>query len=153
MTRLAVLLLLLAPFTPTAFAQEKSVQGPELLRKLESDFARAVAERGHDAFVSYFADDGLELEDGGGVKTKVEMRQEPAWPADLSLSWAPVKAEMASSGDMGYTYGYYVLKSKDKAGKLVTRYGKYTSIWKKQQDGSWKVVLDMGNSSPAPVSQ
>jgi hypothetical protein len=100
MTRLAVLLLLLAPSTPTAFAQEKSVQGPELLRKLESDFARAVAERGHDAFVSYFADDGLELEDGGGVKTKVEMRQEPAWAADLSLSWAPVKAEMASSGDM-----------------------------------------------------
>jgi ketosteroid isomerase-like protein len=78
------------------------------------------------------------------------MLQEAAWPADLSLTWAPVKAEMAGSGDMGYTYGNYVLRSKDKDGKIVARYGKYTSIWKKQKDGSWKVALDMGNSSPGP---
>jgi ketosteroid isomerase-like protein len=57
---------------------------------------------------------------------------------------------MAASGDLGYTYGNYQLKAKDKDGKVVTRYGKYASIWKKQKDGSWKVVLDMGNSSPAP---
>jgi ketosteroid isomerase-like protein len=37
---------------------------------------------------------------------------------------------------MGYTYGNYVLKTKDKDGKTGARYGKYTSIWKKQQDGS-----------------
>jgi ketosteroid isomerase-like protein len=37
-----------------------------------------------------------------------------------------------------------------KKGKPVTFYGKYTSIWNKQKDGSWKVVVDMGNSSPAP---
>ena len=37
-----------------------------------------------------------------------------------------------------------------KDGKPVIEYGKYTSIWKKQADGSWKVVLDMGNASPAP---
>ena len=54
---------------------------------------------------------------------------------------------------LGYTYGNYIFKHKDKAGKLITDYGKYTSIWKKQRDGSWKVVLDMGNSSPAPKTQ
>jgi ketosteroid isomerase-like protein len=30
---------------------------------------------------------------------------------------------------------------------MVVEHGKYTSIWKKQKDGSWKVVLDMGNAS------
>jgi len=151
MTRLSVaLLLLINALSIPSFAQEKALQGADLLRKLEADFAKAVAERGHDAFVSYFAEDGVELEDGGGVKTKADMLQEAAWTADLSLTWAPVKAEMAGSGDMGYTYGNYVLRSKDKGGKIVARYGKYTSIWKKQKDGSWKVALDMGNSSPGP---
>jgi len=144
------LLLFITAFSFTSFAQEKTLGGADLLRKLEADFAKAVAERGHDAFVSYFAEDGVELEDGGGIKTKDVMREEGAWPPDLSLTWAPVKADMAASGDLGYTYGKYQLKSRDKDGKFVTRYGKYTSIWKKQKDGSWKVVLDMGNSSPNP---
>jgi ketosteroid isomerase-like protein len=134
----------------TSCAQTKDSQGAELLRKLEADFAKAVAERGHDAFVSYFAEDGVELENGGGINTKADMLKEGPWPPDMSLAWTPVKAEMAASGELGYTYGNYVLKNKDKDGKLVTQYGKYASIWKKQKDGSWKVALDMGNSSPEP---
>ena len=144
------LLLFVSVIALTSFAQQKAPEGADLLRKLEADFAQAVADRGHDAFVSYFAEDGVELEDGGAIKTKDDMRKEGPWPSDLTLTWAPVKAEMAASGDLGFTYGNYQLKSKDKDGKLVTRYGKYTSIWKKQKDGSWKVLLDMGNSSPAP---
>ena len=146
----SALLLLVIVLALTSFAQEKTSKGADLLRKLEADFAKAVAEHGHDAFVSYFAEDGVELEDGGGIKTRDLMRNEDPWPSDLSLTWAPVKAEMAVSGDMGYTYGNYELRSKDKDGKMVTHYGKYASIWKRQKDGSWKVVLDMGNSSPAP---
>jgi len=61
-------------------------------------------------------------------------------------------ADMAASGDLGYTYGTYVFTSKNKEGKLVASYGKYTSIWKKQKDGQWKVVVDMGNSSPEPTT-
>jgi len=151
MKRLTIaLLLFVSALALPSFTQEKTPKGADLLRKLEADFAKAVAEHGHDAFVSYFAEDGVELEDGGGIKTKDDMRKESAWPPDFSLTWAPVKAEMAASGDLGYTYGKYELKSKDKDGKFVTHYGKYASIWKKQKDGSWKVVLDMGNSSPAP---
>jgi ketosteroid isomerase-like protein len=56
---------------------------------------------------------------------------------------------MAASGDLGYTFGNYVLKAKDKDGKPVVEYGKYATVWKKQKDGSWKVVMDMGNSSPS----
>lgn len=151
MKNLTVALLLLASsFALTSFAREKTPEGADLLRKLEAAFAKSVSERGHDAFVSYFAEDGVELEDGGGIKTKDDMQKEGPWPSDLSLTWAPVKAEMAASGDLGYTYGNYELKSRDKDGKVVTRNGKYTSIWKRQKDGSWKVVLDMGNSSPEP---
>ena len=65
------------------------------------------------------------------------------------LTWAPVGADIADSGDLGYTYGTFEFRSKDKEGKPSAEHGKYTSIWKKQKDGSWKVVLDMGNASSA----
>ena len=139
--------------TPGLASNKKAAKGAELLFQLEAAFAQDAAQHGHDAFLTYFADDGVELDDGGGIVTKEEMRKQPAWPEGTSLAWTPVKADMASSGDLGYTYGNYVFKHKDKNGKLVTDYGKYTSIWKKQKDGSWKVVVDMGNSSPASKAQ
>ncbi|MBC7534154.1 MAG: nuclear transport factor 2 family protein [Ferruginibacter sp.] len=59
-----------------------------------------------------------------------------------TLTWEPHFAAAAASGDLGYTYGVYELHllSKD-----TSIYGSYVSIWKKQQDGKWKFVLDTGN--------
>jgi ketosteroid isomerase-like protein len=148
MKRIAIVLLLCAS---ASFAtKQKSASGSQLLFQLEADFAADVAKDGHAAFITYFAEDGVELVDSGGINTKDDMRKQPAWPAGTSLTWTPVKAEMAASGDLGYTYGNYVFTAKDKDGKAVVSYGKYTSIWKKQKNGQWKVVLDMGNDSPDP---
>ena len=144
------LVLSIALFSPAA--NQKKLKGEELLRKLEADFAADVAAHGHDAFISHFADDGVEVVDGGGFNNKDAMRKQPAWDEGTSLTWTPIKAEMARSGDMGYTYGNYVYASKNKEGKVTRSTGKYTSIWKKQKDGQWKVVVDMGNSSPGPSS-
>jgi len=152
MKKSAVVLLLLASLLSTSsFAtKQEPAQGSDLLVQLEADFAKAVAEHGHEAFVTYFAEDGVELDDGGGISSRDAISKQPPWPEGTTLTWTPVKADMAASGDLGYTYGNFVFKSKDKEGKLVTHYGKYMSIWKKQKDGSWKVAVDMGNSSPAP---
>jgi len=132
--------------------KQKTAKGEALLRQLEAEFAADVAQHGHDAFVSHFAEDGVEVVDGGGFNDKDAMRKQPGWPEGTTLTWTPIKAEMASSGDLGYTYGNYVYTAKNKEGKTVTSYGKYTSIWKKQKDGQWKVVVDVGNSSPDPKS-
>jgi ketosteroid isomerase-like protein len=130
--------------------KQKSQANSDTLLKLEADFAADVAKYGHDAFLTYFAEDGVEVVDGGGFKTKDDMRKEKPWPEGTTLTWTPVKADMSVSGDLGYTYGNYVYTAKNKEGKLVANYGKYTSIWKKQKDGQWKVVVDVGNSSPDP---
>ena len=150
MKRTTALLLLLIAAISSAKDQNKPLAEADLLRQLEANFAADVAKHGHDAFLTYFADDGVEVVDGGGFNTKDEMRKQPPWPDGTTLTWTPVKAEMAASGDLGYTYGSYVYTAKNKEGKLVANYGKYTSIWKKQKDGQWKVVVDMGNSSPDP---
>jgi ketosteroid isomerase-like protein len=151
MKKIALLsFVLFSLLTPAAFTQNTASQGTALLFKLEAEFAQAVAEHGHSAFVSYFAEDGVELDEGGGITSRDEIAKQPAWPEGTSLTWTPVRGDMAASGDLGYTFGNYVFKSKNKEGKIVASYGKYMSVWKKQKDGAWKVVVDMGNSSPEP---
>jgi ketosteroid isomerase-like protein len=144
---LCFLLLMLAVASAT---KQKSPKGSDLLVQLEANFAADVAKHGHDAFLTYFAEDGVEVVDGGGFDTKDAMRKRAPWAEGTTLTWTPIKAEMAASGDLGFTYGNYIYTAKNKEGKVVVNYGKYTSIWKKQKDGQWKVVVDMGNSSPDP---
>ena len=64
------------------------------------------------------------------------------------LTWYPVKADVSSSGDLGYTFGNWELVGKTPDGKDTTSYGVYVSIWKKQKDGNWKYVFDGGNDTP-----
>jgi ketosteroid isomerase-like protein len=147
MRKIALAVLLASVFYATAQTSPKS---SDVLMQLEAEFAADVAQHGHAAFVTHFAEDGVEVVDGGGFDDLEAIRKQPPWPEGTALTWTPIKAEMSASGDLGYTYGNYVFTGKNKEGKLVTSYGKYTSIWRKQKDGQWKVVVDVGNSSPNP---
>jgi ketosteroid isomerase-like protein len=125
----------------------------ETLKQLEGEFMKAAIERGSQGYMSYYADDSVEVPNGGPlIQGKVEIAKGMGFLDDRSnqLLWTPVGADISASGDLGYTYGTFEFHSKNKEGKPVVDYGKYTSIWKLQKDGSWKVVLDMGNASPAP---
>lgn len=64
----------------------------------------------------------------------------------LSLNWQATKVEAARSGDLAYTYGTYDLTANNAKGKPVADRGKYSEIWKKQADGSWKCIVDMWSS-------
>jgi ketosteroid isomerase-like protein len=63
------------------------------------------------------------------------------------LTWEPVKVEVSISGDLGYTFGNWELYDYQR-GKI--RYGNYITIWRKQKDGTWRWVLDGGNTTPRP---
>jgi ketosteroid isomerase-like protein len=143
--------ILVAPNTrPLASASAKAT--PDMLRQLEAEFMKAAAERGSQGYLSYYADDSVELPNGGPIiQGKVNIAKGMGFldQKDNNLTWTPVGADISASGDLGYTYGTFEFRSKDKDGKPVVEHGKYTSIWKKQSNGSWKVVLDMGNASPA----
>lgn len=70
-------------------------------------------------------------------------------PPEYKLSWEPMRAE--ASGNLGYTFGSYTLTTKTTAGKDTVEYGNYISVWKRKKDGSWRYVIDTGNSTPGPV--
>jgi ketosteroid isomerase-like protein len=125
----------------------------DTLKQLEGEFMQAAAEKGSQGYMSFYADNAVEVPNGGGIiEGKVEIAKGMGFLDNKSnrLTWTPVGADISAAGDLGYTYGTYEFHSKDEDGKPRVDYGKYTSIWKLQKDGSWRVVLDMGNAGPAP---
>jgi ketosteroid isomerase-like protein len=125
--------------------------GKAFLFDLEAKFAKDVAERGGAAFADWFADDGVALGNAAApLIGKVAIARSATWsPKVYELKWDPLDGLMGPSGDMGYTWGHYEGHSKDANGNPVTTSGRYMTIWRKQRDGSWKVVLDAGSTEPA----
>jgi len=105
-----------------------------------SDMSRQIGMK--KAFLQYIDNEGVLLRPGHLPLAGAEAIDFLSQLSDTaySLSWQPMKAEISKSGDLGFTYGVYTLSIKDSVYK-----GTYVSIWKKQNDGSWKFVLDSGN--------
>ena len=69
----------------------------------------------------------------------------------LTIDWQITKLEMARSGDLAYTLYSYQMSLQGPAGKPIADYGKDMAVWKKQQDGTWKMVAETFNSDvPMP---
>lgn len=124
--------------------------GKMLLFDLEARFAKDVLERGGAAFADWFAEDGVSLGNGQPpVVGRVAIVKSANWsPQVYQLVWTPTDAAMGPSGDMGYTWGHFEGRSKDANGNPVVTTGRYMTIWRKQPDGNWKVVLDAGSNEP-----
>jgi ketosteroid isomerase-like protein len=139
-----------AQAAPSLLTDPTAKPGKALLFDLEARFAKDVLERGGAGFADWFAEDGVEL--GNGVAPsvgRVAIAKSANWdPKVYQLTWTPTDAMMGPSGDFGYTWGHFEGRSKDANGNPVTTSGRYISIWRKQPDGQWKVVLDAGANEP-----
>jgi ketosteroid isomerase-like protein len=118
--------------------------------KTEQAFSKMAEEQNtRDAFLAFIADDGL-LFRPGAVNGKKWMLEHPAPPPGDKrplLAWQPAYAGMAVSGDMGFTTGPWEAKA-DINDQNPQGYGHFVTVWKKQADGSWKFVVDLGISHP-----
>ena len=56
-----------------------------------------------------------------------------------------------TQGDWALTRGNFitsfVLKDEDVENQSEPRQGKYILLWERQDDGTWKIILDMGNNN------
>jgi ketosteroid isomerase-like protein len=136
---------------PDPLADPTMKAGKAFLFDLEARFAKDVATRGGAGFADWFAEDGVALGNGAApLIGKVAIARSANWsPQAYQLTWKPTDAMMGPSGDMGYTWGHYEGHSKDANGNPVTTSGRYMTIWRRQADGAWKVVLDAGSTEPA----
>ena len=156
MKPLVALAVLSIAFAPTLFAAPKSTAeaNKQALIRAEADFEKARAEKGLEGWLSFFADDTVDLSQGLPIangKEEMRKRLSPHWDKSVVLKWQPVRVDVSQSGDLGYTAGNWQIPVLDRRStKRVLITGKYLTIWKKQRDGSWKVEADMGNQDPAP---
>ena len=54
-------------------------------------------------------------------------------------------AEAAKDGSLGYTFGSSEVSFRNEKGEIQKRSGRYLTVWRRQPDGSWKVVSDIGS--------
>ncbi len=147
---LASLLLVVTPLA--AVTPAPAAPSPlETLLAAERAFARTSVEHGiRGSFLEFFAPDGLAFQPGPlRVREVYGGQPAPAARPPVTLDWEPLRADVSAAGDLGWTSGPYTLK--DDSGKDPTSHGWYFSVWKKQGDGAWKVVADMGVPAPAPA--
>jgi ketosteroid isomerase-like protein len=117
----------------------------DALVQSERDFCKAALARGVNAsFVEYFADDAVIFRPGP-VNGREWYRKRA--PSTIRLNWEPIVADVATSGDLGYTTGPWV--ATDTSGNSY--FGSYASLWRKQKTGEWKVILDAGIDYPKPT--
>jgi ketosteroid isomerase-like protein len=123
------------------------VSRPDSLVEAERAFAaKSMESNVREAFLAFFADDGVVFDPGPvNAKDLWGKRPVPPNPPPVRLNWEPSFVEVSRAGDLGYTTGPYVLF--EAATKKYNR-GYFFSIWKKQIDGKWKVVLDLGIQVP-----
>ena len=122
---------------------------------MEADrsFAADVAAGGSEAWASWFAEDGAVIREGDGeIRGRAQVGASAVGldQPGVSLQWEPVRAEIASSGDLGWTTGTFVSEAPGPDGRPVRTEGRYVSIWRLEPDGSWKVVMDLGNPTTTP---
>ena len=143
-----------AELPPTmALPRGRRADAVRRVRQADSAFALAADLQGTGfAFAQYVAPQGVvfsgsEIVIGtDAVRALFDEQQR----AGGTLNWRPVYADAASSGDLGFTVGEYVFTGRGTTGTVVQRFGKYLTIWKKQEDGEWRFVVDGGNASPTP---
>ena len=147
-------------FVAACAAPDRSAQARAEMMAADSAFDAAVATGGIEAWISFFDDSGAMVPNRVPIARGHDAIRALMGPelADTSfhLRWRPVFAEAARSGDLGYTIGRYEARGIGPDGKPVVTRGKYVTTWKRQPDGGWKAVVDIGNLDPAdapPVSR
>jgi ketosteroid isomerase-like protein len=110
------------------------------LRATEEAFARTMADRNHRAFVSFLAEETVFFGQRGEIRGKeaVAAAWKPFYEGpNAPFSWQPESATVLDSGTLGLTSGPVLAPD----GRRV---GTFNSVWRRESDGSWKVVFDRG---------
>lgn len=148
--------LLLIACQPKAPADE-SAAAVEAIRAADAAWSQAFSARDTNAAVAAVESTGSVAAPNAPIATGPQAIRALfegfyALPA-MTIHWEPTVVQAARSGELGYSLGTYALSFNDAKGKPVSDTGKYLTVWRKQADGTWKVVVDEFNSDqPLPAT-
>ena len=107
----------------------------------ERAFAKTMADRNHAAFTSFLADDAIFFTSTKALRGKSEVAD--FWKKFYDgptppFSWQPETVEVLDSGTLALSSG----PVRDPQGKLAAT---FTSIWRLEAPGTWRIIFDKGN--------
>src|SRR5262252_1870871 len=142
----ALWLTLLATTAPSATPRHEA--DLDSLIASERAFSQYSVDHGmRDAFLAYLAKESI-------IMHPLPAKGRPIWearqPSPVTLIWEPCYAEVSGGGDLGVTTGPWELRPPQGAAALVL-HGHFISVWRKQDDGTWKVEVDLGGSHDKPA--
>jgi len=127
-------------------ASERLAEANWAIDKGNAEWIEAWEKGNPEMVAAIFTDDAVMLSQGGKVfkgRQQILERQKAAMQSvtrPVKVSVITVKIWM--DGDTAYETGKYKYEYAEK-GKPITEEGRYVTTWKRQDDGSWKLSMDM----------
>lgn len=112
----------------------------------EKSFEQLCAEKGIAEGFYYFAADNAVIKRQNDTlivgKENIKKYYDKEFYKTASVKWAPDFVDVSNDGTMAYTYGKYVWTAIDENGNPIEFKGVFHTVWKKQNDNTWKYVWD-----------
>ncbi len=139
-------------FMIAAFAALSPAFAGSVDEMLKADRAFAAMAERDGVPAAFAAEDVHMFPDGAqpyqGRDTLIE--RYATWPASADMTWTPAGGMASEAGDFGFTWGRYIFTAVGASGGETVEHGKYLSVWRKDKNGEWKFVADIGNVNPEP---
>ncbi|PYK30392.1 MAG: hypothetical protein DME57_06985 [Verrucomicrobia bacterium] len=152
MKRIAALLIVAIAALSAAVAQENKnetaiAEARKAIDKGNAQWIDAWDKADASLIASLFANDGVLLGRGGkffkGPKEILEHMKPVLESTGKGAKATVTTVDLWLDGETALETGKYSYQFQEK-GKPVTEAGRYVTIWKRQSDGSWKIIMDMG---------
>ena len=109
--------------------------------EVERAFAKTMADRDHGAFESFLSEEAVFV--AGAAASRGKSAVAARWKAYFTepeppFSWAPETVVVLDSGTLALSSGPVW----DRTGRRIST---FTSIWRQEKPGVWRIVFDKGN--------
>lgn len=130
---------------------DKKAEGDALMQ-LSQEWSDVVTTGNLDKILEGWAEDAVMMVPGlsplkGKEAIKAYVQAGLKMPG-FSVRWEPLEVFVSDCGDMAYMIERNEMAVNDSLGNPIITYNKTVTIWRKEQDGSWKNVIDMWNEDP-----
>jgi ketosteroid isomerase-like protein len=127
--------------TPAGAALARNAELERQVAAAERAFAKTMADRDHAAFTTFVSDEAIfftgptplvgKAAVAAGWKRLYDRPQAP-------FSWEPSEVVVLASGNLALSSG----PVRDPSGRIVAT---FTSVWRQEAPGEWRVIFDKGN--------
>jgi hypothetical protein len=146
MRKLIIAAVALSFFSNLALAQKPTLATTDKVLKAEEEFNKLVARKGiKDGFIQVADPEGIVFKPNAVkiVDFYSTIDKQPG-----SLTWKPNFARVSANGDLAFTAGSYLYQNGNNDTDKV--YGDYVSIWRADESGKLKLLMDLGIQHPEP---